>query len=386
MTDRALFILPDPGNLVAERQVAQRAARLRQAGCTVSVCSLGSRASGGPLDGVHIPQRPGLDPLAIWNLRKHLRSFRPRVVYVAAGEADLCTALAAWQMDVRVVLEHPTSLPHWWRRRGASAIELTVSTAAEHAAALRQGDQPHRVHQVVPLIDWLPASLTSRGELTRSLGIPENARWLGVVAELVSEQRLRDAVWVADLLKVVRDDTHMLIFGEGPERLRLEKFRRRVEIEDRVHFLGQPAQLAAWLSHLDCYWCAAGNDAIDAIMIHMMRVGVPLVLADTPGHRELVQHEHNGLLFPVGNRAHFARQTLRILEQPELREQLVRQARASWTQRFADQQRGDRWLDLHRQLCQSSRSRMNQPIHEPHSRPPGRTRGRLTRHQSDHPA
>ena len=53
----------------------------------------------------------------------------------------------------------------------------------------------------------------------------------------------KDAIWAADLLKVIRDDAHLLVFGDGPFRQPLVRFRDQVEIANKVHFLGDCGEL-----------------------------------------------------------------------------------------------------------------------------------------------
>ena len=82
-------------------------------------------------------------------------------------------------------------------------------------------------------------SIATRGQILDRLGLPESARLIGWAGRLEADRGGKDAVWAADLLKVIRDDAHLLIFGDGPHRDRLVLFREQVEIADKVHFLGQ---------------------------------------------------------------------------------------------------------------------------------------------------
>jgi hypothetical protein len=81
-------------------------------------------------------------------------------------------------------------------------------------------------------------STTPRDVLLDELGLPAGSRLIGLMGRLWAQKRVDDAIWAADLLKRVRDDTHLLILGDGPLREKLRRFRDKVEIRDRVHFLG----------------------------------------------------------------------------------------------------------------------------------------------------
>ncbi len=85
----------------------------------------------------------------------------------------------------------------------------------------------------------------SREELLAELGLPPQSRMVAVIGRLWPQKRVQDAIWAADLLKVVRDDVHLLVLGDGPERDRLLRFRDQVQIADRVHFPGPPGRYSA---------------------------------------------------------------------------------------------------------------------------------------------
>ena len=129
---------------------------------------------------------------------------------------------------------------------------------------------------------------------------------------------MKDAIWAADLLKVIRDDVHLLIFGDGPQRDRLLRFREQVVIGDKVHFLGQRNDLAHWLPHFDVLWSTSGYEGQSNAILEAMAAGVPVVATDIPGTRELVVPGETGFLVRVGHRAGFARWTNQLLDDAAL--------------------------------------------------------------------
>jgi glycosyltransferase involved in cell wall biosynthesis len=127
----------------------------------------------------------------------------------------------------------------------------------------------------------------------------------------------KDAIWAADLLKVIRDDAHLLIFGEGPHRDRLVLFRQQVEIADKVHFLGQRGDLQEFLPNLDQFWSTRRRPGMPQAVLEAMAAGVPVVASDVPGTRELIEHEASGYLFAPGHRAGLARWAEYLINHPD---------------------------------------------------------------------
>ena len=71
------------------------------------------------------------------------------------------------------------------------------------------------------------------------------------------------------------------------------------------------------------------------VLIEAMAGGVPIVATDAPGIRDVVRHESNGLLVPVGEPQALARAIARIVGDDELRCRLVEQGRQDVSERYA---------------------------------------------------
>jgi glycosyltransferase involved in cell wall biosynthesis len=68
----------------------------------------------------------------------------------------------------------------------------------------------------------------TREQLLAEWELPPGSRLIGAVNRLWPQKRVKDLIWAADLLKVARDDTHLLIIGDGPQRWRLQRYRDQV--------------------------------------------------------------------------------------------------------------------------------------------------------------
>ena len=64
-----------------------------------------------------------------------------------------------------------------------------------------------------------------RAQVLDELGLPANAQLIGAVGRLWPQKGYKDLIWAAELLKVVRNDTHLVIIGEGPQYAQLLRWR-----------------------------------------------------------------------------------------------------------------------------------------------------------------
>ena len=176
---------------------------------------------------------------------------------------------------------------------------------------------------------------TTRRQLLSELQLPETARLVGLVGRLWPQKRVKDAIWAVDLLKVIRDDVHLLVIGDGPQRSRLRQYRDQVGIEDKVHFLGERGDVPRLMPHFDVLWSTSGYEGQSNVILEAMAAGVPVVATDIPGTRELVLADATGFLVPVGDRAGFAKCTQRLLNDPALSARLSAAARGRAESEFS---------------------------------------------------
>jgi glycosyltransferase involved in cell wall biosynthesis len=364
---RILHIIPTLDRSGAEKQLTLLAARLPRDEFEVHVCAL---TRGGPLAADlashHVPltvigKRWKADPTAYWRLRRHILDLQPDLVQTWLFAANAYGRAAALHAGVRCIVGgercvdpwkrwHELAIDRWLARRSARIVVNSSGVRDFYVAA---GIPPEKFTVIPNGIAPAAPSSVSREELLDELGLPPGAHLVGAVGRLWPQKRINDLIWAADLLKVIRDDVHLLIIGEGPLRDRLERFRAQVRIEDRVHFLGARSDVPRLLPHFDALWLASGYEGLPNVVMEAMAAGVPPVVTDIPGNRDLVQHGQTGYLVPVADRAAFARWTQKLLDDPELARRLGRAARERMQSEFTVERMVERHAALYRELLDS---------------------------------
>lgn len=333
---RLLLLIPTLDRCGAEKQLTMLATGLPRDRFDVHVAAL---TRGGPLEhplrDADIPvtvigKRWKVDPAAYFRLKRLIRELQPDIVHTWLFAANAYGRQAALAAKVKHIVAGERCVDPW-KRWHELAIDRQLSRRTQRIVTNSSGVRDFYVQHgiaaekfaVIPNgIGPLPPPRKTRDDLLRELNLPSDTRLIGAVNRLWPQKRVKDLIWAADLLKVIRDDVHLVILGDGPDRWRLQRFCDQTQINERVHFLGERPDVPDWLPHFDCLWLASEYEGQSNAIMEAMQAGVPVVATDIPGNRDLILSDETGYLVPVGDRAAFARHTKSLLEDSALHHRL----------------------------------------------------------------
>ena len=370
MTKRILHVIPTLDRAGAEKQLTLLVKGLPDDEFDVHVCAL---TRGGPLLAsleqarvrtTLIGKRWKIDPRAFWALKQLIGRIEPDLIHTWIFAANAYGRAAGIACGVKCLVAGERCVDPWKGRRDlwidrylARRTARIVTNSPGVKDFYVDHGLPEEKFTVIPnSIPPAPPSHTTREALLDELGIPEGSRLIGVVGRLWPQKQVKDAIWAADLLKVVRDDVHLLIIGDGPQRNRLRRYRDQVEIRDKVHFLGHRQDAAGIIPHLDMLWSTSAYEGQSNSIMEAMSAAVPVVATDIPGTRDLVVHEQTGYLIPFfgldtrRRRAAFAQAANTLLDDHELAKRMGDSARDRMLNEFSVEKMVDRHVELYREL------------------------------------
>lgn len=365
---KVLEIIPTLDRGGAEKQLCLLAAGLRHRGVDVHVCAL---TRGGPraeaLREADVPlheiqKRWKFDPAAYARLKRLIGQLRPQLVHTWLFAANAYGRRAAFAQRVPAVVAGERCVDPWktWeltidRRLARRTDRIAVNSSGIREFYVDKGLPAEKFVVIPNAIDVPQPPAGERREQIRAhvreeFGLQTDDRVMLAVGRLWPQKRYKDLIWAMDLIKVVRDDVHLLIVGEGPQRWRLERYIDQARIEDRVHLLGERSDVPRLLTAADCYWLASGYEGQSNSLMEAMAAGLPVVASDIPGNRDLVVDGQSGRLVAVGDRAGYARAAHEILGDAELAARLGDAARQRMRSEFSLEKMLQRHLELYREL------------------------------------
>jgi L-malate glycosyltransferase len=130
-------------------------------------------------------------------------------------------------------------------------------------------------------------------------------------------------------------ELQLIVAGDGPQLEALKTLAREQGIVDRVRFVGLSDDIPALLNEADIF-ChpAIWEEAFGLTIAEAMANERPVIATRIGGIPELVEHQRSGLLVEPQSADDIAEALDLLSDQPELRAQLAKNARAKAQERF----------------------------------------------------
>jgi len=195
---------------------------------------------------------------------------------------------------------------------------------------------PHDRDCIPPGIALPNTSNLSRQQFLAEQNLSEDSTLIAVTGPLVRTQCIDEAIWDFELVRTLDEKVRLLIFGDGPDRHRLERFARLTSEPSAIRFLGYRADFCELLPLADLFWhTAVAGESLPLTVLEAMAAGVPVVANEGPGCQKVLEHGTNGYLVPNNDRAIFARHTLRLMQDARHANALATQATQTIAERFS---------------------------------------------------
>lgn len=139
---------------------------------------------------------------------------------------------------------------------------------------------------------------------------------LGYIGQLIDRKDLLTLISAVKVLVDKRKKLQLVVVGYGPNLPSLKVEASRLGIDSITDFTGFRTDAAGFLKTFDAFALTSRLEGIPRCIMEAMAVGVPVVVSDIPGNRDLVLHGETGLLFRLGNSYDLAEKITYIMDHP----------------------------------------------------------------------
>lgn len=133
----------------------------------------------------------------------------------------------------------------------------------------------------------------SKKELCAELEIQSNSLLVLSVGELNENKNHRVVI---EALPNLPKNIHYVICGIGGLREEYERLAKKLLIEDRVHLLGYRTDIIRIMKSSDMFVFPSRREGLSVALMEAMACGLPCVVSDIRGNRDLVKDDDNNIL------------------------------------------------------------------------------------------
>lgn len=171
--------------------------------------------------------------------------------------------------------------------------------------------------------------------LRAELGIGSDELVVGTVGRMVREKGYHELLRAAELIRERTPSARFMVVGE-PDVVKVDALRPEAMGPGAhdVLFTGWREDVADLMRAMDVFVLPSWREGLPRAAIEAAATGLPLVLTDIRGCREVVRDGEEGLLVPVRDPDRLTSAILRLLEDPTLRRRMGAAARARAEDRF----------------------------------------------------
>ncbi len=312
---------------------------------------------------------PLSDLRALVQLVRILRKLRPNIVHTHTPKAGILGRIAGRLAGVPIVLNTVHGLYSIDGSRARRRFFLLLERLAarwsdfeffqsredlDMVQRLRIVDVSHSAYlgNGVNLQTFDPRQV-DRARARARLGIPRGAIVIGTVGRLVWEKGYAEFFAMAERLKQSGYGAIVLAVGPPePEKADAVPVGIVDDLRQRgvVRFLGMRTDVPELYAAMDIFALVSHREGFPRSAIEAAAMGLPLILTDIRGCREVVEDGRNGFLVPVRSPSALLDRVLRLAGDPELRARFGHESRLRAVAEFDERRVIETTLDVYRRL------------------------------------
>jgi glycosyltransferase involved in cell wall biosynthesis len=292
------------------------------------------------------------DPLALVELVAKLRKLKPELVAAHTAKAGFLGRVACALLGIPCVFT-----PHGWSivDRASGKINHTFKALERLGGMLGTGvitvcRDEHETGSMSGLIAQNKLFCVYNGIPDSSIRAKAGDESLTVVMVARFHKQKDHATLLRALSRLRGHPWRLKLVGSGPLLEVTRHLASSLGVAQRVEFLGECKNTAEILSQSAIFVLSTFYEAFPISILEAMRTGLPIVATKVGGIPEAVSDGLNGFLVPPSRDDLMAESLRRLFLNVSLREQMGRNGRERFLQRFTDEQMILRTLEVYKVL------------------------------------
>jgi glycosyltransferase involved in cell wall biosynthesis len=315
------------------------------------------------------PVHPLYDYLAFLRLTQIFRTTHPEIVHTHSGKAGILGRLAASRAGVPIIV-HTIHGPSFGDFQGTipnfvfTNAERLAATVTTHfvsvaqamtrqylAAGIGRPEQYSRIFSGFDLAPFLDARQDA--ELRHRWQIDDNDIVIGKIARLFKLKGHDDLLTTAPAVLQQCPNVKFLLIGDGAWRERLQSRAKLLGLQKHFIFTGlvPPDEIPRYLGIMDILVHLSRREGLPRALPQALAAGRPVIAYDCDGANEVCLPDQTGFLVRPGDLDSLAKEMVRLVRDPALRERMGTQGREFVRHSFSVETMVENLCTLYRHLA-----------------------------------
>ena len=274
-----------------------------------------------------VPRSPNHPVRFLKNLVQMIRAENPDIVHCWLVSGNFWGRLAAICAGVKHIIVAWRNCD-LWKPIGARLLEwltygrvhhLANSKACAEFIAKRLWISPDRFTVIYNGLETGKFNLPDRRkELFAGLNIPDDHKIITMVGRLMEQKNYPMLLRVAQKTKQIGLPVVFVVVGTGVLKESLIEMSRRLNVADRVHFIGIRNDIPDILASSNIFLFTTNYEGFPNALLEAMASGLPVVTTDFKGVDELVQNFQLGSIVPWNDASAAFTALENYLNQPDM--------------------------------------------------------------------
>jgi glycosyltransferase involved in cell wall biosynthesis len=294
------------------------------------------------------------NPLAAWRLSRLARAHKADIIQGHGFKSDVVGLLSARLAGCKAM-----TTPHGWSfeadrklqiyekldRALFRFMDMVCPLSADLAQEISGGGGNEKVRLISNGVDLDEIREVPAAHRAAELGFS-----IGYIGQLIERKDLGTLLAALQMLSVEGREVRLTVIGDGPREPALREEVTRLGIKDQVCFMGFRPDAPAYLKTFDAFVLPSLLEGIPRCIMEAMACGIPVVVSDIPGNRDLVVHNETGLLFTPRDSADLALQLRNLMAHPDQGQQRALRGRRKVEAHFSNRTMAALYTELYREM------------------------------------
>lgn len=225
-------------------------------------------------------------------------------------------------------------------------------TAVSNSLIEQTYDLIHPKKKIVPVYNFIDERVYKKinaSNLKEEFGIKQDEKVVIHVSNFRAVKRVPDVVKAFSFIQE-QIDAKLLLIGDGPEMTVVSKLVEKLNLRDKVLFLGKQDNVEELYSISDLMLLLSEKESFGLVALEAMACGVPCIGTNIGGLPEVIIDGETGFICELGNIQEIAKKALYILKNPSIHSQFSEQSMMMVKERFRAELIVQQYEDLYNEI------------------------------------